>query len=221
MVGLGGLLRQGDELGFGLTTMLLIAETRGILDTDTITSLVVRVKRMIWNGINWSCDLAGLTSAASLAHQKLFGSVNRLTIRNVDLTSVPDEHLASLISCVTYNVYIDNVSGCDLVTFLDSAKSKTLHITRQSLCSQETQALARAMESGVEEVDLNGHGGGSTMTPDMLHVMTGYNGQGKCKVMKINNIARQYREELKTWAKSRNWTVTNDVVLMTVCIYFR
>ena len=220
MVGLGGLLRQGDELGFGLTTMLLIAETRGILDTDTITSLVVRVKRIIWNGINWSCDLAGLTSAASLAHQKLFGSVTRLTLRNVDLTSVPDDQLASLISCVTYNVYIDNVSGCDLVTFLDSVKSKTLHITRQSLGSEETQALVRAMESGVEEVDLNGDGGGSTMTPDSLNTLTGYNGQGKCKVMKFNNIARQYREELKTWAKSRKWTVTNDVVLMTVCIYF-
>ena len=52
-------------------------------------------------------------------------------------------------------VDISNVSGCDLVTILDSVKSNLLIIISQSLSSEETQALVRAMESGVLEVRLN------------------------------------------------------------------
>ena len=74
---------------------------------------------------------------------------------NVDLTSVPAEHLASLASSVTRMVTIENISGCNLVTILDNVKSRVLNIPNQSLGSEETQALVQAMESGVEEVGLN------------------------------------------------------------------
>ena len=46
-------------------------------------------------------------------------------------------------------VVISNVSECDLVTILNSVKSRVLSIRDQSLESEETQALVRAMESGV------------------------------------------------------------------------
>ena len=42
-----------------------------------------------------------IRAAASLAHHGLLGSVFEMWLRDVDLTSVPAEHLASLASCVT------------------------------------------------------------------------------------------------------------------------
>ena len=99
-----------------------------------------------------SSTLLGVAYAASLAHQRLLDSVFMMRMCDVDLTSVPDDQLASLVSCVTNNVHIENVSGCDLVTILNSVKSERLYITRQSLGSEETQALVRVMESRVERV---------------------------------------------------------------------
>ena len=95
-----------------------------------------------------------ITCAASLAHHGLLGSVEEIWLCDVDLTSITPEHLASLISSVTGFVIIENVSGCDLVTILDNVKSKVLYIYSQSLGSEETQALLRAKESRVEEVQL-------------------------------------------------------------------
>ena len=64
--------------------------------------------------------LPEITCAASLVHHKLLGSVEEMWLCDVDLTSVPAEHLASLVSSVTECVAIWNVSGCDLVTILDT-----------------------------------------------------------------------------------------------------
>ena len=96
--------------------------------------------------------------AASLAYHGLLRSVEDMMlhsqIEDVDLTSVPAEHLASLVSCVTRKVEISNFIG-DLVTVMDSVKCEILSI-RRSLNREETQALVRAMESGVESVGLSG-----------------------------------------------------------------
>ena len=59
------------------------------------------------------------------------------------------------------------MSGCDLVTILDSTRSHGLLITEQSLSSEETQALVRAMESRVEDVEL-----GYKMTLDIEALLT-------------------------------------------------
>jgi len=126
---------------------------------------------------------------------------------NVDLTSVPAEHLASLVSCVTGGVLIENVSGCDLVNILDSVNCECLSISYQSLDSEETQALVRAMESRVEELELEE---GHWMTLEIRDLMD-YSGQGKCrKVLCDRDTACRYREQLRTWATSRNWRVTRD-----------
>ena len=95
-------------------------------------------------------------TAASLHHHGiLIGSVDFMKLDedvDVDLASVPAEHLASLASCVTNDLIINNVSNCDLVSILDSVKCKGLKINRQTLSCEETQALVRAMESRVEVV---------------------------------------------------------------------
>ena len=164
-----------------------------------IESLVSRVKGILRD------YLPGITCAASLAHHRLLSSVWNMDLWNVDLTSVPAENLASLASSVTWCVYIRNVSGCVLVNILDSVNCKWLEIRHQSLGSEETQALVRAIESGVEELRLYG-----MVTLDIRGLME-YNGQGKCwEVACYTDTADRYKEQLRTWARSRNWEVTHD-----------
>ena len=174
-------------------------ETRGILSLAVFESLAERLRGMLRSGSNVSV----ITCASSLANHGLLGSVDWMRLCNVDLTSVPAEHLASLASSVTGSVNIRGVSGCGLLTFLDNVKSKELWISRQSLDSEETQALVRAMESGVEEVVLNGG-----VTLDIRALME-YSGQGKCRVIECQlNTADRYRKHLRRWAKGCNWAVT-------------
>ena len=113
-----------------------------------------------------------ITCAAILHRQGLLGSVELLMLGDVDLTSVSTEDLTSLVSSVTRCVIICNVSGCDLVTILDSVKSEYLYITRQSLDNEETRALVGAMELHVARLRLN-------MGVDIF-TLTRYDGQGQC-----------------------------------------
>ena len=77
----------------------------------------------------------------------------------------------------------------------------------QSLGREETQALVQAMESGVEIV---GMWGGVTLDMEM-ETLAEYSGQGVCsEVMLYGDTAVRYKEELVTWARSRNWRVHTD-----------
>ena len=70
--------------------------------------------------------------SAKLAHHGLLGSVK---------SPVPAQRLASLASCVTWDLHINNVTGCDLVSLLSlGPKCQELYI-RQSLGREETLAL--------------------------------------------------------------------------------
>ena len=147
--------------------------------------------------------------AASLAYHGLLRSVEEMTLGDkydvVDLTSVPAEHLASLVSCVTRKVVISNVIGCDLINILDNVKCEILTISSQNLGSEETQALVQAMESGVESVGLSGE-----VALDIRSLMD-YSGQGKCRgVWCYSDSVDRYREQLRTWASSQNWEVGSD-----------
>ena len=138
-------------------------------------------------------DLPELTYAACLAHHGLLGSVEWMRLEKYDLTSIPAEHLASLVSSVTGSLHIWDVSGFDLVNVLDSVKSEELSINFQSLDSEETQALVRAIESRVETVVLN-----VNVTID-ISTLTSYSGPFD-----------RYRGKLRTLARSRNWKVTKE-----------
>ena len=181
-------------------------ETRGILDTGLIENLSERVRTWLGKYRLYSyASLPGITCAASLAHHGLLGSVQGMWLSNVDLTSIPAQHLASLASSVMMWVGIEYVSGCGLVTILDSAKIKWLDIRHQSLGSEETQALVRAMEFGVEKVELH-----EEATLDIRDLME-YSGQGKCRqVVCYRDAVGRYREQLETWATNKNWRVDPD-----------
>ena len=177
----------------------IVLETRGILSLAVFESLAERVRGMLWSGINVSV----ITCASSLAKYGLLGSVKGMRLWNIDLTSVPAEHLASLVSSVTGHVHIREIRGCDLVNILDNVKSEVLVIKRQSLGSEETQALVRAMESVVVSVELT-----EEVTLDIRALME-YSGQGKCRVIECQlNTADRYRKHLRRWAKGCNWAVT-------------
>ena len=175
----------------------MILEARAILDSDKIKRLTERFKEVLGFRV-W--DITELMCSASLAHHDLFSYLWDLTLSNVDMSPIPAQNLASLASCVTDTLKIKNVSGCGLVSILTSLKCYELHIWRQSLGVEETQALVLAMESGVERVRLCGE-----VTLD-IEALTEYSGQGRCWEVRLwdETVARN-REELRTWAKSRNW----------------
>ena len=149
--------------------------------------------------------LPEITTAASLAHHGFLRSMEEIWLRDVDLSSVPAEHLASLAACVTESVIIWNVSNCDLTSILDSSKSEVLEIANQSLSREETRAVVRAM-ANVEMVQLGQEG---EVTLDISTLVT-YGGQGKCKLVEFwDNTAVKYREEVRRWTQRTSWTFTN------------
>ena len=101
----------------------LILEARGILETKKIERLTKRITHLL-KGYNIDAYNEALMCGASLAHQGLLGNVYRLRLGlcDVDLSPVPAQHLASLISCVTKRLRIQNLSGSDLVSVLTSLK---------------------------------------------------------------------------------------------------
>ena len=72
-----------------------------------------------------------------LAHHGLLSSVEQMWLEDVDLTSVPAEHLSSLAACVTWRTYVDmNVDNCDFISLLHNVKCERLGIIGQSLSSE-------------------------------------------------------------------------------------
>ena len=131
----------------------------------------------------------------------------------MDLASVPAEHMASLAACVTQGVYIGNVHNCDLVNMLDNLKCQSCRIYDQSLNREESLALVRVMESRVERVEL-GFDGIMLCRGDLrldIQALTQYSGEGRCWSVEYFSVgADRYREEVRSWAQSINWDVTQD-----------
>ena len=115
------------------------------------TEIRIRVRRELARVQYCKSDIP---IAVILAHHGLLASLETMRLKDVDLASVPAEHLASLASYVTSSVFIVNVDNCDIISILDNLTCGTLMINSQSLSSEETRALVRVMESGVKKVKL-------------------------------------------------------------------
>ena len=138
-----------------------------------LENLAARVREVLENDLSDSnynsvaVRSALITSAAALAHHGLLGNIDYVVLfeDEVDLSSVPTQHLASLISNVTGQVMISyKFRGCDLLPILESLKCEELHLFRQHLGREETQALMRAMESCLKDLVLVLY---DVETPDM------------------------------------------------------
>ena len=141
-----------------------------------------------------------------------------------DLSSIPSQYLASLVSQVTSWIYVDNIKGCDLVSILDRVKSKDLSISNQRLGKEETQALVRAMETRVESVVLYDvdlavalhcilrrfSEGFATLGNVSIEALESYSLQGKCCALKAYVHNYRDREFMRTLARRGNWKIVED-----------
>ena len=135
----------------------MLSVNKGVLNNSVIKSLVARVREESRRD-NCNCLRRGhisyhtlpfITCAAALAHHGLLDSLDCIRLGDdVDLSTVPTEHLISLVSRVTQCVQIVDIRGCDLVTLLDSLVCYKLRINSSWLISEEIlQALGRAMKT--------------------------------------------------------------------------
>ena len=193
-----GMLPSEEEIS--LAKMLVAG---GILEPGQIQSLTERIRGVLSFGDG---DITIVTCGAALAHHGLLGPVDKLVLNDVDVSEVPAQHLASLASCVTSFLRIENViGGQQVVSLLTNLKCDGLVISRQFLGQEETQALVQALESGVKAVWVCG---GVTLDVEAL---SEYSGQGVCRVVEISgDTAARHREELWNWTRNRNWRVVED-----------
>ena len=148
-------------------------------------------------------NLTEMLTLASMAHHGIPISVQQMFIQE-DLASVPIKHLASLTSCVTDSVFIQDVN-CDMVLILENIKCKRV-VINQTLGSEGTRSLVRAMESNVKTICL----GPKTYLD--IAILKQYSGEGKCSmVVYCCNIIMYYGNnkfvnEMWSWGKSKiNW----------------
>ena len=93
-----------------------------------------------------------------------------------------------------------------MTNILDSVKCEDLYIRSQSLSNEETRALVRAMESGVEVVQLGDWG---EVSLD-ISALTQYCGRGKCGLVACyDDTAGSYWEEVRHWAHRISWDVVD------------
>jgi len=173
-------------------------EADGIVPAAVMDSLEEKLRQKFG-----APSLQEIRCAASLALKGRLNSADYLCLEG-DLSSVPAQNLAPLVSCVTGSVQIHNISGCDLLSILNSIRSRELIITRQSLNCDETQALVRILDSWVETVFL--------MTDVDIAALTQYSGQGKCWYVSCDNRSSmaQYQgqeDQLRSWAGIKDWDV--------------
>ena len=142
---------------------------------------------------------------SALAYRGLLKDVEEVYLHEVNLSTIPTKHLISLMSSVTKTVdiiYYD-ITGCDLVSILDSLQCTEIGLGFNSLCiEEEAEALVRAMESRVERLYFHD-------TLDMCvntRKLTEYSGQGRCKVIICEDVDDvNFINELFCWVGEKGW----------------
>ena len=169
-----------------------------------IETLAQRVRDVLMDGDN-NLTLEDLTLVASMAEHGLLGFLDSMVLKDLDLSTIPTDQLAPLFSSVTRRVDFWNISGRG--PFMDILKCDVVGVFGQSLGTEETRALVRAMETRVRMVTL---GGCVTLDTEAL---LQYSGQGRC-----GKLAWSYQteaeKELRSWAFRRKWTVRNNLELI-------
>ena len=182
-----------------INIFFMISVKMGILKNEVIMNLATRVREEATGPPSLKAN--EISSVAALAHHIQF-NIDYIILAHVDLSTVPTQHLVSLVSSVTRTLLIEDVNGCDLVTLLDSVKCGGLSINRQSLGREETQALVRALESHVEKMRLY------DVELD-IEALLEYSGQGRCRFLDYGTYEitaeKKNLEKLKTWKKEKEW----------------
>ena len=186
-------------------------ESRGVLPSGVLESLEGKIKAKLFD----SPSLDMVICAGNMAKHGYLNDVKGMWLGDHDEGMwLEGVDIASLASNLERYIGIENVSGCSLVKILDSVKCPLVVMFHQSLDSEETRALVRAMESRVEKVRL-----GCNVQLDIA-ALKKYSGEGKCKKLKCyDDTAARFKDQLGTWAArttSRNWEMIGDDAYLTL-----
>ncbi len=182
--------------------------------------MVTKLTENVWKRVADHCpSLPEIACAASLAYHNLhmldcqyyhhLGWLCNTTLADVDVSSIPPEHLVSFMSCVgrTFNLF--KVIGSGLVTILSNVNSLELRINNQTLDVEETKALVKSMEANGYRITLI-IGDGVNLD---IKTFTEYSGNGRCSGVRLfifSDTATRYRDDLRTWAKNKQWRIDSD-----------
>jgi len=173
------------------------------LHTDFIQSLRKYVQND-WESSSHTPRLCEVLTAATLSKADHLTSVRWMVLKNIDISRIPPDSLASLATRVSWRVDIDNVTG-DLTTIVGNIKCEWLWISNQNLSSEVTQCLVTAMRDNVEVVRL-GYVGDVNINMELITQR--YDGKGRCReVVCHNDAGRRYGQHLETWAARMGWKV--------------
>ena len=101
-----------------------------------------------------------------------------------------------------------NVTGCDLISVLDSLKCYSLCIQSQNMGREETRALVRALETRVENVTIE-NGYGDKVTLDIAELVK-YSGEGRCNSFEYYDTEAGDGIKLEAWAGNKSWTLSKN-----------
>ena len=123
----------------------ILFQATGICTPNMMNRLTKQLKTNFQNVES----VEAITSAASLAfhfYGQVFSFVKTLTMCDMDLSSIPTSHMEALALCAKCDITINNVTGFDLVSFLEKIPyGEQLNIDGQSLNDEEAQALMKIL----------------------------------------------------------------------------
>ena len=153
--------------------------------------------------LNQNPSQAQVQCGAALATQGYITQVETLWLHDKDISLVPAEDLASLVKCVTDEIYIDNVTG-DMAPVFSNAKCRRLDIYRMNLSTADTKHLLTAMVSGVKQVWPS-----YVVTLDM-ETLAQYDGKGECEEVWFGDGQTRYGDQMKVWAGNIGWQIEEE-----------
>ena len=177
---------------------------------EDVERLVAKIKG-IFDPHPYPLKVTHIADAASLAHHGFLDSVRVLSLKKVDLSSIPINHLASLVACVKDKVRIDCPRPrYDFSPILDNVKCEHLSIT-MLLLGKEYEALVRAMKTRVRKLSIGRKF--IPLIPWFIEELKKYDGKGICEkvyFLQMYYVELHHRLDIELWVMDRKWQVLAD-----------
>ena len=166
---------------------------------DTVQSKADKIAKMFVSTPGPTISV--VSSAASFCFHGYITEVRYLILKEVDVSSIPADHLSALSSSITHLLYIDNVEG-DIAPLLD-VKIGNLSISNMELSVGDTLSMVSAMKN-IKTLWLGYCG---LVTLDMETLST-YTGQRRCdEIWCCHDTKKKYRRELISWTRGIDWKI--------------
>ena len=159
-----------------------------------------RISKSNW--LNYP-NLPMVRLAAQLAWEGHLPAVEKMELKNKNLSDIPNDKMGKLASIVTNSVSINNITPASLDLILESVRCSKLGLMNMRLTEPQTRALVTALTERLERVELR-----LDVTLD-IHSLCQYNGRGTCRELVVRGDARErYGEKLRRWGAEVEWAVT-------------